>query len=60
MVAEDDCTGFFIAKMPEDLRGLTIESLPKFYVCWDRIGPPVAFDMSILFDVAHEGKFPEL
>src|SRR6266481_1637022 len=60
VIAKHDCTGFFTPKMPEDLRGLTIESLPKFDIGRDRMRPPVVFHMSILFYVAHPGNFPEL
>jgi hypothetical protein len=60
MSADDNGTRVFAAKMPKDLRALAIKSFAKFDIWRDRLQPPVIFDMSILFDVAHEGKFPEL
>jgi hypothetical protein len=60
MSADDNGTRIFAPEMPKDLRALAIKSFAKFHIWRDRVHPPVAFDMSILFDVAHEGKFPEL
>src|ERR1051326_2531434 len=48
------------AKPAEDLRGLAIKSRPELNVCGDRLRPPIAFDVPVLSDVAHEGKCPAL
>jgi hypothetical protein len=60
MSADDDGTRIVAAKLPKDLRALAIKSFTKFHIWRDRLRPPIAFDMPILSNVAHEGKFPEL
>ncbi len=41
------------AEMTKNLRGLAIKSFAKLHVRWNRMRPPIAFNMSILSDVAH-------
>jgi hypothetical protein len=60
MLADDDCVQFFAAKMSKDLRALAIKPFTKLHVARNWVRPPVAFDVSIVFDVGHEAKFPEL
>jgi hypothetical protein len=60
MFADNYGVRLFAPKLAEDLRGLAIESLAKFDIWRDRLWPPIAFDVSIFFNVAHEGKCPEL
>jgi hypothetical protein len=60
MLADNYCTRFPAAKFPEDLRALTVKSFAELDVAWNRMRPPIVLDMSIRFDVAHEGNFPEV
>ena|SRR6266704_1654426 len=59
MFADYDRPRRFADEFAKDLRALAIEAFTEFYVCRDRVRPPVLFHMSILFDVAHVGNFPE-
>src|SRR5947207_15496282 len=58
MVADGDGTRLFVAQHAKNLRGLTIKSIAKLDVRWDRVVPPIVFHMSILLDVAHVRNFP--
>ena len=60
MIADYDGTGFFAVEMAKDLRALAIESLAELDVGRDGVWPPIAFHMSIRFDVAHIGYFPDV
>jgi hypothetical protein len=60
MLADNYCSGFRAAKFAEDLRALTVKSFAELDVAWNRMRPPIILDMSIRFDVAHEGNFPEV
>src|ERR1039457_6460788 len=55
MIPDDDRARIFAAQKTENLRGFAIETFAELDIRWDRMRPPIAFDMSILFDVAHEG-----
>ena len=55
MFADDDCVWFVVAEMPKNLRGLAIKSFAELDIWRNRLRPPIAFHMSILFDVAHDG-----
>jgi hypothetical protein len=59
MVTDHNCAGFFADHFPKNLRALAIEAFAEFNVWRDRVLPPILFHMSILFDVAHVGNFPE-
>ena len=54
MLADNDGACFFAPKLSKDLRALAIKSFAEFNIRWDRIRPPVTFDVSIFFNVAHE------
>jgi len=60
MLAEHDGAGAFIAQKSKDLRSLAIETFAELHVWRNRLRPPIALYMSILFDVAHVGNFPEV
>ena len=57
---DHNCARFFADQLAKNLRALAVKSLAKFHIFRDRLRPPIAFNVSILSDVAHEGKFPEL
>src|ERR1700716_2946295 len=59
MVTDHNCAGFFADHFPKNLRALAIEAFAEFNVWRDRVLPPILFHMSIWFDVAHVGNFPE-
>jgi hypothetical protein len=52
--ANDDCARLFVSEKSKNLRGLAIEAFAEFHVRWDRLPPPIAFDVPIFFNVAHE------
>src|SRR5205809_3954243 len=54
MFADDDCVWLFAPQLPKDLRALAVKALAKLDVRWDRLRPPVAFNLPIFFTVAHE------
>src|ERR1700682_1009024 len=60
MVAEDERAGLLVAQEPKHLRGLAIESLAEFHIGRNRLGPPIAFHMSILPGVAQDRKSTRL
>jgi hypothetical protein len=53
VIANDNRVRLRAAQMPKNLRALAIESVAKFYVWRDGMGPPIAFHMPISSDVAH-------
>ena len=55
VVPDDERARIFVAQKTENLRGLAIKTFAEFDIRWNRVVPPIAFDMSIWFDVAHEG-----
>ena len=55
MLADNYCSRFFAPKLSEDLGAFTIKSFAKLNVLRNGLRPPIAFNMSILSDVAHEG-----
>ena len=59
MFSEDERAGLFVAQESEDLRGLAIKPFAEFNIRRNRLGPPIAFHMSILPDAAHVENFPE-
>ena len=60
MPADNYCSRLFAPELSEDLRGLAVESFSELHIAWNWFWPPIAFDVSIWSDVAHEGKCPEL
>src|ERR1043166_8504837 len=54
MFADDDCPGFFASQLPKDLRALAIKSLAECDIRRNRLRPPIAFDLPIFSNVAHD------
>jgi hypothetical protein len=59
MFAKHDGAGAFVAQKSKNLRRLAIKSFAELHVRRNRLCPPIALYMSILFDVAHVENFPE-
>src|ERR1700736_6021331 len=59
MIANYNCAWFFADHFAKNLRALAIEAFAEFNIWRDRMRPPILLHMSILFDVAHVGNFPE-
>ena|SRR6266581_4657836 len=59
MFANDNCAGLFADHLAKNLRGLAIKAFAEVDVRRDRVRPPILFHMSIVFNVAHLGNFPE-
>ena len=57
---DHNCARFFADQFAKNLRALAVKSFAKFHIFRDWLRPPIAFNVSILSDVAHKGKFPEL
>jgi hypothetical protein len=53
MFADDHCARFFASEKSENLRGFAIKPFAKFDVWWNRFRPPIAFHVTIFFNVAH-------
>ena len=53
MFSDDDCARFFVSEKSKDLSALAIKALVELHVRRDRLPPPIAFHMPILFNVAH-------
>src|SRR5262249_54487635 len=53
MFADDDRVRFFASKSSKNLRTFAIKSVAKLHVRRNRLRPPVVFDVSIFFNVAH-------
>src|ERR1700745_3166138 len=53
MFADDDRARLFASELSENLRALAIKPFAKCDVWRDRLGPPIAFDVPIFFNVAH-------
>ena len=49
----------FVAKEAENLGRFAIESFAELHSRRDRLGPPIAIDVPIRFDIAHVEYFPE-
>jgi hypothetical protein len=59
MVTDYDGARRFIAEEAENLGRLAIESFAELHSRRDRLGPPIAIDVPIWFDIAHVEYFPE-
>jgi hypothetical protein len=53
MFADDHCARVFVSEKSENLRGLAIKALAKYYIRRDWFPPPIAFDVPIFSNVAH-------
>ena len=60
MLADNYCARLFGPKLSKDLGALAIKSLAKLHIARNWLWPPIGFDVSVFFNVAHEGKCPEL
>jgi hypothetical protein len=60
MLSDNYRARLFAPEFSKDLGGLAIKSFAEFNVMRNWLQPPIAFDMPIFFNVAHEGKCPEL
>ena len=60
MVADNYGARFLAPKLSKDLCGLAIKSVAKLHIARNWLWPPIAFDVPVLCNVAHEGKCPEL
>jgi len=49
----------FADQLAKNLRAFAVKSFTELYIWRDRLWPPIILNMSILPDVAHEGKCPE-
>ena len=58
--ADHNCARSFADQLAENLGGLAIKSFAKLNILRNWLWPPIAFDVSIFSNVAHEGKCPEL
>jgi len=58
--ADHNCARSFADQLAKNLCTLAVKSFAKFHIFRDRLRPPIAFYVSILSNVAHKGKFPEL
>jgi hypothetical protein len=54
MFTHDDCARFFASEESKDLRALAIKALAKYDIRRDRFPPPIAFDVPIFSNVAHD------
>src|SRR5438552_14426936 len=54
MFTDDDCARFFASEESENLRALAIKAFAELHVRRNRLPPPIAFDVPIFFNVAHE------
>src|SRR4030095_14204460 len=52
--ADDDGARFFASKFSKNLRGLAIKAVAECDIRRDRLRPPIAFDVPIFSNVAHE------
>jgi len=59
MVSEYNRARRFVAEEAENLGRFAIESLAELHSRRDRLGPPIAIDVPIRFDIAHVEYFPE-
>ena len=59
MFADNNRVRLLADEFAKDLRALAVETFAEFDVWRDRVRPPIFLHMSILFDVAHVGNFPE-
>ena len=53
MFADEYCARFFVSEESKDLRAFAIKALAKYDIRRNRFGPPIAFNVSILSNVAH-------
>jgi hypothetical protein len=54
MVADNYCARFLAPKPSKDLRGLAIKSVAELNIARNWLWPPIAFDVSVLSNVAHD------
>src|ERR671919_688766 len=54
MFADNDCARFFASKFTKNLRAFAIKAVAKCDTRRDRLRPPIAFDVPIFSNVAHE------
>ena len=59
VIAENDRARFSAEHLFEDLRALAVEALAEINIGRNWLRIPIVFYMSILFDVAHVGNFPD-
>ncbi len=59
VITENNGVRFFAEHLLENLCALAIKAFAELDVGRDRLRIPVALYMSILFDVAHVGNFPD-
>ena len=59
VLANHNRAGLFADHFAKDLRAFAVKAFTEFDVRRNRVRPPILLHMSILFDVAHVGNFPE-
>ncbi|MEY2529998.1 MAG: hypothetical protein QOI96_83, partial [Verrucomicrobiota bacterium] len=55
MFADYHSVGLLASEVAKNLRALAIKSFTELHVRWNRLWPPVGLNMSVWFDVAHDG-----
>jgi hypothetical protein len=59
MIPDDYRARLFADHFAKNLRALAVKAFAKLNVDRNWMRPPILLHMSILFDVAHVGNFPE-
>jgi hypothetical protein len=59
MVTNNNRARFLADHFPKNLRALAVEAFTEFHIWRNWVRPPILLHMSIRFDVAHVGNFPE-
>jgi hypothetical protein len=54
MVADKYCARFLALQPSKDLCGLAIKSVAELHIARNWLWPPIAFDVSVLSNVAHD------